>query len=160
MQRPKKQAKKATSPRKRAVRKLTDPNAPRCGLCGKRGKLVQAPCCGHWICDDSDKYVLFSYARNSCFRNHSRFTLCGYHCVEGHKGRWQDCQECRKSFETEMYVWYGTNEFNFEVLENPPEFEPTHCAGCGRVISLANDAYALDPKKGYLCDKCHDMPRF
>ncbi len=31
----------------------------------------------------------------------------------------------RESFETEMYVYYGTNEYNFEVLENPPEYEPT-----------------------------------
>jgi hypothetical protein len=40
-------------------------DAPRCGLCGKRGGLIQTECCGQWICDDEDNYVLFSYARNS-----------------------------------------------------------------------------------------------
>jgi len=24
-----------------------------------------------------------------------------------------------------MYVWYGTNDYNFVVLENPPHYEPT-----------------------------------
>ena len=61
---------------------------PRCGLCGKRGKLMRTECCGNWICNDHDKYVLFSYARNSCARNHDRFTLCGYHRNEGHGGDW------------------------------------------------------------------------
>ncbi len=54
-----------------------------------------------------------------------------------------------------MYVWYGTNEYNFETLENPPAFEPTHCVNCGAVISLSNDGYAL--KKGdYWCIPCAD----
>jgi hypothetical protein len=39
---------------------------PRCGVCGKTGKLKKSSCCGQWICDDEDKYVIFSYARNSC----------------------------------------------------------------------------------------------
>ncbi len=90
---------------------------PRCGLCGSTTKpLTRTPCCGQWICDDADQYVLFSYARNSCYRNHDRYTLCSYHYHEGHAGRWQDCGECRESFETEIYVYYGSNEYNFEKL--------------------------------------------
>jgi len=50
-----------------------------CGLCGKSEKLTRTECCGAWICDDEDKYVLFSYAYNSCYRNHSRYTLCASH---------------------------------------------------------------------------------
>lgn len=40
--------------------KASKPDAPRCGLCGKRGRLVRTECCGEWICDDEDSYVLFS----------------------------------------------------------------------------------------------------
>jgi hypothetical protein len=126
---------------------------PKCGLCGKTTKLTQTPCCGQWICDDEDQYVLFSYARNSCHRNHSRYTLCSYHHNEGHEGRWQDCAKCREAFQTEMYVYYGTNEYNFEKLENPPEYEPTKCSRCGRVINLGEDGYT---RKGesYWCEGC------
>ncbi len=59
---------------------------PRCGLCGKATNLTKTECCGNWICDDEDQYVMFSYARNSCLRNHRRYTLCGYHHTEGHEG--------------------------------------------------------------------------
>jgi len=128
----------------------------RCGLCGKRKKLTRTECCGRPICDDESDYVMFSYARNSCSRNHRRFTLCGIHHGEGHKGAWQGCRACRKHpAELEMYVWYGTNEYNFEKLENPPAYEPTHCAGCGRVIRLGSDGYVIGPG-GYRCEECYE----
>ncbi len=132
---------------------LTKKNKPACGLCGKSKKLVQSECCGKWICDDHDKYVLFSYSRKSCARNHSRFTLCGFHFNEGHKGDWKDCPKCRKAFETEMYVWYGTNEYNFEKLPDPPSFKPTKCRDCGIVINLGSDGY-MRGSEGYRCEKC------
>ncbi len=125
----------------------------RCGLCGKRGKLMKTECCGEWICDDEDEYVIFSYARNSCHRNHRRLTLCGYHHAEEHKGDWQNCKRCKESFETEMYVWYGTNEYNFVKLENPPAYEPTRCATCHRVIRLSEDAYST-LGENYFCEEC------
>lgn len=143
---PKKKAKAAPRSSKR-----------RCGLCGKTGKLIKTACCGQWICDDTDKYVMFSYARNSCDRNHDRYTLCGNHSTEEHSGRWQDCASCRDQFETEMYVWYGTNEYNFEKLKNPPHYEPTKCVQCGAVISLSQDGYAMS-KDGYRCENCYGMP--
>jgi hypothetical protein len=52
-----------------------------------------------------------------------------------------------------MYVYFGTNEYNFEKLENPPAYEPTHCVNCGRVISLGNDGYSMDAA-GYWCWQC------
>jgi len=52
-----------------------------------------------------------------------------------------------------MFVWYGTNEYNFEKLENPPGFAPTHCSGCDRVISLVNDGYMAERGK-YWCESC------
>jgi hypothetical protein len=147
---------KVTKRRKTALESKND-RSPRCGLCGKTTNLTKTECCGNWICDDEHKYVLFSYARNSCHRNHSRYTLCSYHYNEGHSGHWKDCPECRESFSTEMYVYYGTNEYNFEKLANPPEYEPTRCTKCGCVISLSEDGYMVSPDEGYLCEKCADV---
>ncbi|MBI5491252.1 MAG: hypothetical protein HY905_28230 [Deltaproteobacteria bacterium] len=128
--------------------------APRCGLCGKTGNLTKTECCGRWICDDEDQYEMFSYARNSCSRNHRRLTLCGQHHAEGHAGRWQDCGRCpESSLGTEMFVWFGTNEYNFEKLPNPPRFKPTHCAGCGRVIRLGEDGFSMQEER-YYCQRC------
>src|ERR671931_1567229 len=88
-------AKRAATTQKRVARS--------CGLCGKSTKpLVRTECCNEWICDDEHEYVMFSYAHNSCHRNHSRYTLCASHYNEGHEGAWQECRECRESFETEM----------------------------------------------------------
>jgi hypothetical protein len=52
-----------------------------------------------------------------------------------------------------MYVWYGTNEYNFEKLENPPAYKPTKCANCKKVIHLGKDGYTVSGKR-YLCEKC------
>jgi hypothetical protein len=127
--------------------------AKRCGLCGRSGRLTRTECCGRFICDDEDQYVLFSYATNSCHRNHRRYTLCGSHHVEGHSGRWQDCGECRDGTETEMYVWYGTNDYNFEKLTHPPAYDPTKCSSCKAVIVLGDGGYSTGPE-GYLCPTC------
>lgn len=148
--------KKAAVKARRATRAVTTRQraARSCGLCAQSTKpLTRIECCGEWICDDESEYVLFSYAHNSCHRNHSRYTLCSSHYNEGHEGRWQDCQDCREGFETEMYVWYGTNEYNFVKLENPPTYEPTKCAKCKRVIRLAEDGYSMKSGK-YYCYKC------
>lgn len=129
---------------------------PRCGLCGKTGRLTQTVCCGQWICNDEHKYVPFSYARNSCHRNHRRFTLCGYHFTEEHPGDWRECPKCRNDFETEMYVYFGTNEYNFVKLDNPPEYEPTRCKTCNRIIRLGEDGYTI--KSGaYYCTNCFEI---
>ena len=149
----KKQQKRA----KRSTKKKgVGSRAPRCGLCGATKNLTKTECCGEWICDDEHKYRLFSYARNSCYRNHDRFTLCGSHFTEEHPGDWKDCRKCRKDVETEMYVYYGTNEYNFEVLENPPEYEPTRCAECGSVIVLGDGGYSRSAS-GYRCGNCFDI---
>jgi hypothetical protein len=151
--------KRSQRAKRRAVR--TRRAGPRCGLCGKAGKLTKAECCGNWICDDEDEYVPFSYARNSCYRNHRRFTLCGYHHEEEHAGHWKDCPQCREEMDTEMYVHYGTNEYNFETLEAPPDYEPTRCAKCNSVIVLSEGGYSRQGDD-YFCGKCTavDFPRF
>ena len=131
------------------------PNAvkTRCGLCGKTRNLTKTACCHNWICNDEHKYVIFSFARNSCQRNHDHYTLCAYHHHEKHNGDWRECGECKNSFETEIYVWYGTNEYNFEKLTNPPAYEPTKCALCGNIISLGEDGYSRLGKQ-YFCEEC------
>jgi len=131
---------------------------PRCGLCGKTENLTKTECCDNWICNDEDQYVIFSYARNSCYRNHRRFTLCGGHHAEEHDGDWKTCEACKEvSRETEMYVFYGTNEYNFETLPNPPSYKPTKCVKCGRIIRLGYEGYSHGPE-GYVCENCSDMP--
>ena len=75
---------------------------------------------------------------------------------EGHEGDWKTCAKCRKSFQTEIYVWYGTNEYNFTKLEKPPSYKPTKCIDCGSVISLANDGYA-SCADGYRCLDCSNL---
>ncbi len=152
--------KKPTADRLKASQKRLA-QRPRCGLCGATGNLTQTECCDQWICNDEDKYEMFSYARNSCHRNHRRFTLCAMHFDAGHDGRWQDCEKCRALVnKTEMYVYFGTNEYNFEKLENPPSYEPTTCCACGAVIPLAEGGYSIS-KGEYKCSKCSDpIPRF
>jgi hypothetical protein len=130
--------------------------SPRCGLCGKTGRLTKTECCGQWICDDEDKYALFSYARNSCSRNHRPYTLCGSHFAEEHAGDWRECRQCRRDFQTAMYVYYGTNEYNFVKLENPPSYDPTLCKECCAVVRLAEDPYTMKPD-GYYCERCSPL---
>ncbi len=137
----------------KAAAKQPRKSSKRCGLCGKTKNLTKTECCGNWICDDEYNYVIFSYARNSCNRNHRRYTLCSYHFNEGHEGDWKDCPKCRDEFETEMYVYYGTNEYNFEKLPNPPAYEPTKCVDCGRVIALGTDGYTTRGDEIW-CERC------
>lgn len=129
---------------------------PACGLCGKKKKpREQTGCCGNWVCGNESDYIMFSYSRNICSRNHRRFTLCGYHHAEQHRGNWKTCKKCREDFEheLEMYVWYGTNEYNFETLENPPKFPRTYCAGCEKVIRLPDGGFT-SWKDIYVCEEC------
>jgi len=129
---------------------------PACKLCGKSGKLTKTNCCRQWICDDEDQYVLFSYARNICHRNHDRYTLCAMHYHEGHAGDWKECKKCKKHIDkTEMYVWYGTNEYNFEKLPNPPYFKSTKCSNCNKIINLGEESYSISGG-GYFCENCSD----
>lgn len=119
-----------------------------CALCGKKENLVLSDCCERWMCGESKR-------GRSCHEKHGRYTLCAFHHNEGHTGHWKECEKCRKSFVTEIYVHYATNKHNVEVLENPPRFDPTHCAGCGKVIKLGRDGYMVDGEK-YFCDGCAD----
>jgi hypothetical protein len=45
--------------------------------------------------------------------------------------------------ETEMYVYYLTNDYYFEKLENPPKYKPIRCTKCKKIISLGEDKYVV-----------------
>lgn len=144
--------------KKRAKKSSADktPKEPtkKCGLCGKRTNLIKTECCGHWICDDEHKYVMFSYARTSCHRNHRKQTLCSAHCAEGHEGHWTECKKCRDMISTTAeYVWYATNEYNFEKLQNPPAYDPIRCSKCDCMIRIGEDGYSVSSGK-YSCARC------
>ena len=125
---------------------------PKCGLCGStKKKLTKTLCCDNWICDDVDSYVIFSYARNSCYRNHDRYTLCAYHHHEEHTGHWQDCKKCKESFDLPNYTESGTNEHNFEVLKNIEAFTLS-CANCNFTANSV-DKFAYQTSNGYYCAK-------
>lgn len=145
--------KKQRRAKRKKEREIGASRRPRCGLCGATANLTKTPCCDNWICDDEDEYVLFSYERNSCFRNHRRYTLCGGHFEEGHSGRWQNCAKCREILEPEMYAYFGTNEYNFETLKNPPKYKPTRCRECGDVIVMAEGGYSYSGG-AYYCYAC------
>src|SRR5262245_6206558 len=152
----KKQKETAKTQRHPSKKSDSKKETKKCGLCGKTDNLTKTFCCGQWICDDEDEYQLFSYARNSCFRNHDRYTLCSYHYNEQHKGDWRECQKCKIGFKTEMYVYYGTNDYNFVKLENPPKYKPTKCAKCKKVIKLGEDGYSIRGKE-YYCMECGSL---
>jgi hypothetical protein len=55
-----------------------------------------------------------------------------------------------------MVVWYGTNEFNFEKMPDPPSYEPTKCSRCGTVINLGTDGHTRSGDE-YWCEKCAEI---
>lgn len=90
----------------------------KCGLCGTTEQpLTKTDCCDNWVCNYVHVYADFC-ARYSCYRNHDRLTLCAYHHHKSHEGLWQDCKQCKDSFDAPDYVEMGTNEYNFCVLKN------------------------------------------
>jgi hypothetical protein len=123
-----------------------------CGLCGNTKKaLTKTPCCNNWICDDEKSYTIFSFKRNSCYRNHSRYTICARHYHQCHFGPWQDCKECKKDSDSAEYIYFGTNEYNFEALKNP-EKVIINCANCDFTADTI-DAFSFQTSQGYYCEK-------
>ena len=122
-----------------------------CGLCGATKKLIKTPCCSNWICDDSHKYVLFSYATNSCYRNHARYTICATHYNSNHNGKWQECKKCKDEYLIENYFDLATNDFNFEKLQNTPKIT-IKCISCGFQSNNMQD-FAFQTNNDFYCRK-------
>jgi hypothetical protein len=55
-------------------------------------------------------------------------------------------------------VYFGTNEYNFERLENPPAYEPTLCNICHQRIRLGEDSYGMRAGR-YICWSCGKAER-
>ena len=72
---------------------------------------------------------MLSNKLNSCSRNHERYTVCGYHYSNGHKGNWKTCGTCKNSQSKPLYDYMVSNQFNFEKL-NVKKEEIT-CDSCG-----------------------------
>jgi hypothetical protein len=120
----------------------------KCGLCAKQGNLVKTDCCDNWICNDVHKMK-----SESCYLKHASYTVCAAHHSSDHKGKWQECKKCEKSWDMANYVWYATNENNFETLANPPEVPETRCIGCKVLLDLEYDCI-VGTKDGKMCLEC------
>lgn len=137
----------------------------KCGLCGRNAReafvktgnhLTKTDCCDNWICDDEHLYVVGTYAKNSCLRNHTRYTLCNYHMTENHRGSWLECEKCKSEFDLIDYVDKGTNNYNFVKLKNAPKIE-IKCASCGFIGDKVNAYFCGQTirrgEKLYYCTK-------
>lgn len=122
-----------------------------CGLCGKKKNLIKTACCDNWICDDAHEYMPFSYAADSCYRNHDRYTLCSFHYHENHQGKWQNCKKCKDNFDLPNYVDYATNDANFEKLENTPTVT-IKCVSY-EFTSNSMQEFAFQTSNGFYCTK-------
>ena len=53
----------------------------------------------------------------------------------------------------------GPIEYNFEKLVNPPDYAPTTCVACRKIIKLGEGGYSRGYSRGpdgYRCDACTD----
>ncbi|KIY68808.1 hypothetical protein CYLTODRAFT_421261 [Cylindrobasidium torrendii FP15055 ss-10] len=128
-----------------------------CGTCGKSGgPLTKTTCCGRTICDDEHLYKPFSFSKVSCLRNHTRYTACGYHKSEGHKGHWHTCYECRKANTPENRAWYRKNNYNFlvDIEDKEYVFPQTRCAGCTKVMKMGPENHSKGANGVVACQPC------
>jgi hypothetical protein len=89
---------------------------------------MQTECCSNWICNDQHMYKVNSFIKNSCARNHDRYTLCGSHYQNEHKGDWKKCKKCQAEYNKVIYDDLATNKHNFEKLK--VEKEELWCRNC------------------------------
>ena len=99
-----------------------------CGLCGKRGTIYPARnsalthmyCCNRVVCDDEEG------GDRSCFRHHSRHSLCTVHYKYCNPRKrpadWRDCTTFIDHVSyMEWYIGWGSSRWNFrEDKWHPP----------------------------------------
>lgn len=132
-----------------------------CGLCrARKPPFKYTECCRRVVCADEGNYVLMSYGRNSCSRNHNRYTNCSNHNQAGHAGRWQDCAACKNGYDEYDWWTFGSNppdlaaccNFPDDVLQGPRPSLPL-CSGCRRPVDTATEAHSFGAT-GLCCMAC------
>ena len=138
---------------------------PPCELCGAEEEdwtIVKTECCGRVVCSDKKGEwnkcshgfdIITTYG---CERNHEKYSVCYYHFVEEHEGRWQDCSICRFTWPVKTYVELATDpRANFEPLKKS-QLPPTKMGQCSekqhkmKVWADAPD----EVNKQLLCERC------
>ncbi|CAG9461829.1 unnamed protein product [Pedinophyceae sp. YPF-701] len=145
----------------------TGPQPPRaCTMCGSTRKLKRLECCGEWICDAQDDYVMFSYSRDFCDRNHERYTRCASHANDKHRGDWRTCKECASLGEDDLgRNWHATCGYNFvpPLEKDCPKGEmlTETCVECKRRLFPGLEKYSrsfMPVANPYTCQECSGMP--
>jgi hypothetical protein len=138
-----------------------------CAICNSNPdpdrKILLTDCCGNAICESADDFFRCSDTR-FCHRYHSRYCLCGYHCVEEACDRSKDWRECSHCVPSRADVdripdklWRGLNAHNFcPLLEKDV---PRHslcdtCAKCRRRFISSIEGYSVDSTMARICPGC------
>eukprot|EP01029_Cantina_marsupialis_P004273 TRINITY_DN1430_c0_g2_i4.p1 TRINITY_DN1430_c0_g2~~TRINITY_DN1430_c0_g2_i4.p1 ORF type:complete len:252 (-),score=47.48 TRINITY_DN1430_c0_g2_i4:595-1350(-) len=129
-----------------------------CVICGSKRNLTLTGCCGVPVCNNEDEYEMFSRSRDFCIRNHSRYTLCGYHYGEDHDGDWRECAKCIEEHGCGKAIsWYGTNGWNCTpMLEKDikkDDMLTEKCVGCEKRIMTGWEAHSPSVG-GVSCQMC------
>ena len=73
-----------------------------CRFCGRESvPLVKTKCCDQWVCCDTS--FLSIRGGGHCQFEHEQYSICHFHHNEQHEGTWQECAECRDSFDETQY---------------------------------------------------------
>jgi len=65
---------------------------------------------------------MFSYSRDFCGRSHRRYTMCGSHYSEQHRGAgWRQCLSCKAT--SDLDPWYAENGYNVSPRLDRPKGE-------------------------------------
>lgn len=129
-----------------------------CGICSetRASILERTECCGEWVCNREDEYVLMSYSRAFCSRSHRRYTRCGFHAEEGHEGDWRACERCASEGARGVVDWHASNGYNFTPGPRPQGMLYTEqCVRCGVRIATGWEASGFGGSvRGTQCGKC------
>jgi len=124
---------------------------------------------------------MFSYSRDFCMRSHRRYTMCGFHYNERHRGLdWRQCPACKDMNKSDPS--YSENGYNVTPrLDRPkgecmcvrarggaqqltacaraPRYSTVKCAKCPNRIYTAQEGYSNSAQGGITCTRCSGGPR-
>lgn len=97
-------------------------------------------CCDNFICAN-------------CDYKHSKNTICAVHYNENHLGSWITCEQCKNSYEGEIYKEMIKKSINFINIECNTTFEKKRCYNCNIELDILNGCFGIN-SKGYSCHLC------